>query len=248
MSCGTTKPILVARELSRKVATDTGIKTIIDSFTFDFWPGQIFTIVGPSGSGKTSLLRLFNRLDEKAGGQLVYHDRSVEEYKVVDLRRKIALVFQVPYMFPGTVESNIFYSLKDNKGQSGKMVQKYLSLVGLMSEIADQDPEKLSVGQQQRVSLARSLVMEPEILLLDEPTSALDPGSAGLIEDLIIKLNKELGLTIIMVTHNIGQAIKMDGFSLFLMDGKLLESAESKVLFENPVDDKTRKFINGDLL
>jgi putative ABC transport system ATP-binding protein len=120
-------------------------------------------------------------------------------------------------------------------------------MVGLDPSFAGRDTEKLSVGQKQRVAFARALVQQPEILLLDEPTSALDPGAAKVIEELIIKLNKELNLTIIMVTHNFEQALRLAEISLVLVDGKLIESGVSRELFSNPQSDITRRFVNGDL-
>jgi ABC-type methionine transport system ATPase subunit len=220
---------------------------IIDDFSFAFERGRIYTIVGPSGSGKTSLLRLFNRLDEKSSGDIFYLDRPIEEVPVAELRSNIALTFQIPYLFPGTVASNLKYGLKDKSTINSDFCDRFLTLVGLDPGIAERNPEKLSVGQQQRVALARLLVLKPHILLLDEPTSALDPGAAGIIEELIVQLNQELYLTIIMVTHNFRQALRLDGISLFLADGRMIESGVSETLFANPAREITRKFINGEL-
>jgi putative ABC transport system ATP-binding protein len=239
--------VLKAVDLMRSIQTGGGRREIIWPFSFEFERGRIYGIVGPSGSGKTSLLRLFNRLDEKSGGELLFHDRPIENYPVTELRKKIALVFQIPHLFPGTVASNLFYCYPERENSGREYVSKNLSLVGLDPELADRDPEKLSVGQKQRVALARSLVQEPEILLLDEPTSALDPGAAKVIEGLILKLNRELSLTIIMVTHDFQQALRLDSVSLLLVDGRLVESGSSKELFTRPATDTTRKFINGEL-
>ncbi|MDD4053116.1 MAG: ATP-binding cassette domain-containing protein [candidate division Zixibacteria bacterium] len=239
--------ILSADNLTRSVATPSGIKAIIDSFSFTFDSRGMYTIVGPSGSGKTSLLRLFNRLDEKSSGQLLFHDQPVEQYPVTKLRKKIALVFQVPYLFPGTVNSNLAYCCLEETKPDETFSYRFLNLVGLETELADRDVETLSVGQKQRVALARALVLEPEILLLDEPTSALDPGAARTIEDLIIALNRKLGLTIIMVTHNFRQALDLDGISLVMVDGEMIETGPSRELMSHPRHEITRKFIAGEL-
>jgi putative ABC transport system ATP-binding protein len=242
-----TDTILRAEGLTRVVATDKGLHKVIDSFSFEFERGRIYTIVGPSGSGKTSLLRLFNRLDEKSEGEVYFESRPIIDYPVTDLRTKIALAFQVPHLFPGTVAINLGYCCPDQFLPGDEAVTRYLNLVGLKPELADRDPETLSVGQKQRVALARSLVQEPEILLLDEPTSALDPGAAKTIEELIAGLNRELQLTIIMVTHNFRQAQRLAGISLLLIDGALVEWGPSQTLFENPQNELTRRFVNGDL-
>ena len=234
--------------LSRTIATDTGAKTIIDSFSWDFKRGQVYTIVGPSGSGKSSLLRLLNRLDEKSEGEIIFNSKSSDSYPVTELRSKIALVFQTPYLFPGTVESNLRFCCQRMDTESKESLKKLLARVGLDENLLERSHEKLSVGQKQRIALARSLALEPDIVLLDEPTSALDPGAARTIEDLILKLNRELGLTIIMVTHNFQQALRLKGISLVLVEGRLIETGDSEELFNNPKNELTRKFIAGDLV
>jgi putative ABC transport system ATP-binding protein len=239
--------ILAAEGLTRKIDVDNRTSAIIDNFTFAFRRGEIYTVVGPSGSGKTSLLRLFNRLDEKTTGQVVFNGQPIESYPVTELRKKIALVFQIPHLFAGSVAGNLAYCRAGETPPDPDFTLRYLQLVGLEPELADRDPEKLSVGQKQRVAFARSLVQNPEILLLDEPTSSLDPGAARTIEDLIIDLNKELHLTIIMVTHNFKQALRLGGTSLVLIEGRLVESGLSGALFEKPATDLTRRFVNGDL-
>jgi putative ABC transport system ATP-binding protein len=240
-------PILHARNLSRVVQTDNRSQTIIDDLSYDFDPGKIYTIVGPSGAGKSSLLRLFNRLDEKTGGEVRFHGRPADSYPVTELRKRIALLFQEPYLFSGTITDNLIYCCPDRKNADPDFTAHYLSLVGLDPALAERSPEKLSVGQKQRVALARILVLEPEILLLDEPTSALDPGAARTIEELIMKLNRELQLTIIMVTHNFRQALRLEGISLVVVNGRLIESGQSKTIFERPSNEITRRFVNGDL-
>lgn len=239
--------VLSADNLTRTVATASGDKRIIDSFSYTFAGHGLYTIVGPSGSGKTSLLRLFNRLDEKSGGQVRFHDRPVEQYPVTELRRKIALVFQIPYLFPGTVTDNLAYCCPTKAWPDESFSSRFLNLVGLDPNLAEREAATLSVGQQQRVALARALVLEPEILLLDEPTSALDPGAAKRIEELVLSLNRTLGLTIIMVTHNFGQALALDGVSLVMVDGVMIESGRSREVMAHPGHETTRRFIAGEL-
>jgi putative ABC transport system ATP-binding protein len=239
--------VLSADNLTRAVSTASGDKRIVDSFSFRFDNRGLYTIVGPSGSGKTSLLRLFNRLDEKSEGRMLFHGRPVEQYPVTELRRKIALVFQIPYLFPGTVADNLAYCRPAKARSDEAFSSRFLNLVGLEPDFAGRDAATLSVGQQQRVALARALVLEPEILLLDEPTSALDPGAAKTIEDLIISLNRSLGLTIIMVTHNFNQALALDGVALVMVAGTVIETGRSRELMAHPRHDITRRFIAGEL-
>jgi len=239
--------ILDARNLTRVVTEANRKITIIDGFSYRFQSGNIYTVVGPSGAGKSSLLRLLNRLDEKTDGEVIFNGKPVEKYPVTELRRRVALVFQEPYLFPGTVLENLSYCCEDKRPAEEKFASHFLGLVGLEEALADRTPEKLSVGQKQRVALARSLVQEPEILLLDEPTSALDPGAARTIEELILNLNRELRLTIIMVTHNFKQALHFKGVSLVLINGRLVESGPSGDIFERPGNDLTRRFVNGEL-
>lgn len=239
--------ILKARNLTRVIHTDARPHTIIDDISYSFGSGKIYTIVGPSGAGKSSLLRLFNRLDEKSGGEVHFRGQPIESYPVTDLRRQIALLFQEPYLFAGSVADNLIYCCKERKKADPEFTAHYLGLVGLDPSLAERSHEKLSVGQKQRVALARILVQEPEILLLDEPTSALDPGAARTIEELITKLNRELHLTIIMVTHNFRQALRLEGASLVVVNGRLIESGMSKDIFERPANEITRRFVNGEL-
>ncbi|MFH1700391.1 MAG: ATP-binding cassette domain-containing protein [Candidatus Zixiibacteriota bacterium] len=233
--------------LSRAVSEKSCSRMIIDSVSCEFNKNEIYSIVGPSGAGKTTLLRLLNRLDEKTSGDILFHNSPMESYPVLELRRRIAKTFQIPYLFPGTVLDNLAYGLPEGNDSHSTTLAGFLDMVGLDPQLINADPEKLSVGQKQRVALARSLVMEPEILLLDEPTSALDPGAARTIEKLLLRLNQELALTLIIVTHNFGQALRMGGNSLIIADGRLIESGRTDEIFKNPMNEISRKFINGDL-
>jgi putative ABC transport system ATP-binding protein len=152
-------------------------------------------VVGPSGAGKSTLLRLLNRLDDPDAGEVRLDGRDVRDYDVLDLRRRVELVGQVPVTFPGTVADNL------GVPDAGPLLER----VGLPAALADRDAERLSVGEAQRMALARSLAREPEVLVLDEPTSALDPGAKAGVERLIRSLADE-GLTVVMVTHDERQA------------------------------------------
>jgi putative ABC transport system ATP-binding protein len=163
---------------------------IVAGFSAVVPAGGLTVIVGPSGAGKTTLLRLLNRLDDPDGGAVHFAGQDVRSYDVLDLRRRIQLVGQVPVTFPGTVADNI-----------GPDTGRLLERVGLNPALANREADRLSVGEAQRMCLARSLALEPEVLALDEPTSALDTASKEGIEVLISGL-AESGLTVVMVTHD----------------------------------------------
>jgi putative ABC transport system ATP-binding protein len=147
-------------------------------------------VVGPSGAGKTTLLRLLNRLDDPDGGTVCFDGRDVRDYDVLELRRRVQVVGQVPVTFPGTVADNV----------GGDDVDGLLARVGLDPALATREADRLSVGEAQRLALARSLALAPDVLALDEPTSALDTASKGGIERLVRGL-ADSGLTVVMVTH-----------------------------------------------
>ena len=153
-------------------------------------------MVGPSGAGKTTLLRLLNRLDDPDHGEVLFDGRDVRAYDVIALRKRVQYVGQVPVTFPGTVAQNV--------GPAGD-VSALLGRVGLDPSLAGRAADRLSVGEAQRMCLARALALAPECLLLDEPTSALDQGSKGGIEALVRSLADD-GLTVVMVTHDRRQA------------------------------------------
>ena len=177
----------------RDVRVDGDDGPIVAGFSASVPAGRLTVMVGPSGAGKTTLLRLLNRLDDPDGGAVLFAGRDVRAYDVLELRRRVQLVGQVPVTFPGTVADNI--------GLPGDGVGALLARVGLNPALAGREADRLSVGEAQRMCLARSLALEPEVLALDEPTSALDTASKAGVEALIASL-AEAGLTVVMVTHD----------------------------------------------
>ena len=174
----------------RDVRVDGDDGPIVAGFSAQVPAGRLTVMVGPSGAGKTTLLRLLNRLDDPDGGAVLFAGQDVRSYDVLDLRRRVQLVGQVPVTFPGTVADNV-----------GGDVVGLLARVGLNPALAAREADRLSVGEAQRMCLARSLALEPEVLALDEPTSALDAASKAGIEALIAGLAQS-GLTVVMVTHD----------------------------------------------
>lgn len=178
-----------------RVEGDSG--PIIAGFSARIPADGLTAMVGPSGAGKTTLLRLLNRLDDPDGGEILLDGRDVRSYNVLELRRRVQFVGQVPVTFPGTVAAQV-----------GPDTAELLARVGLDPDLAARDADRLSVGEAQRMCLARALARRPECLLLDEPTSALDTRSKGGVEALIRSLADE-GLTVVMVTHDPRQASEL---------------------------------------
>jgi len=243
MSCNETL-ILRSRELSREISKNGSKIKTVDAVTFDFNKGVVYNIVGPSGAGKSSFLRLLNRLDEATGGEVLYYDKKLQDYPPTELRRKISMLFQTPYLFPGTVRDNLQFCCP---GKSVIDPDFHLKRVGLSADYADRDAADLSVGEKQRVAIARSLFLEPDVLLLDEPTSALDPTSSRKIEELILSLADELCLTVLIVTHNPGQALRLGGRALLLVKGRLIETGETSEVLTNPTSELGRKYLSREL-
>ena len=183
---------------------------IVSGFSASVPAGRLTVMVGPSGAGKTTLLRLVNRLDDPDGGTVLFAGHDVRDYDVLDLRRRVQLVGQVPVTFPGTVADNLLLApAPSSAGAAGGDgvgdVAGCLTRVGLDPGLAAREADRLSVGEAQRLCLARSLALEPEVLALDEPTSALDTASTAGIVALIRGL-ADAGLTVVMVTHDPAQA------------------------------------------
>jgi phosphate transport system ATP-binding protein len=215
------------------------------------------TLIGPSGSGKTTLLRTFNRIYEMQPkqtitGKIIFNNENVlgNDIDVNILRRKIGMVFQKPTPFPMSIFDNVAFALrlheKLSKSDLNDRVEQALRHAAVWDEVKDKlhnAGTHLSGGQQQRLCIARTIAIEPEVLLLDEPTSALDPISTAKIEALIIELEKEY--TIIMVTHNLKQAQRLGHRTIFMRDGAVVEENATKELFENPQDERTAHYIEA---
>jgi putative ABC transport system ATP-binding protein len=197
-------------------------KILIENATFEVRTGEVLAIVGPSGAGKSSLLRLLNRLDEPSSGTVFVKGMDYRKMDPRELRRKLGMVTQRPYLFPGTVEKNLrFGPSQRGENMTQEAVDRLLSEVGL-KEYAFREIAKLSGGEAQRVSLARALANLPSVLLLDEPTSGLDDVSKLEIETLIQKIVREQKLTCVMVTHDRSQAARLAQRAMLIESGRIL--------------------------
>jgi putative ABC transport system ATP-binding protein len=238
----------VTRKRKVKEGNNFKEKEILRGIDLSVQPEEICTILGPSGSGKSTLLRLINRLEEVSSGAICLDGVDIKELEVLNLRKRVSLVFQVPVMFDGNVEENLLFGLKARDEKSEKEMMKCLNLVGLDSDFLKRDSQELSIGERQRVSLARTLMHKPEVLLLDEPTSALDPTATLQIEKLIKNLNRELKLTILFVTHNLSQAQRLGHRCIILIDGEKIEEGNAEAVLNNPNNLSAQKFIRGELV
>lgn len=232
-------PILETVGLSRSVWDGSNIKIILDGFSFSFGKGRIYTIIGPSGAGKSSLLRLLNRLDEPTNGEILFGGKNAREYAPCQLRRLVGYLFQTPYLFPKTVRDNLLYA--DNKLPS-EAVDRLAEQVQIPPAMIDRDVETLSIGEKQRVALARLLATNPEVVLLDEPTSALDPSYTESIENLVKTIVQQMSLTVITVTHNPEQALRIGGETILMVAGQLVESGSCEKVITDPQTEEGRLY------
>jgi putative ABC transport system ATP-binding protein len=216
-----------------------GKKTIVDSISYEFNAGRLYTVVGPSGAGKSSLLRLLNRLDEPTGGEVIFDGKPHCDQDPGRLRRQIGFLFQRAYLFPGTVRDNLLFAESD---LSDNRMEELLSHAALKPDMLDRTVDNLSGGEAQRVALARMLATEPVICLLDEPTSSLDPTATDKIETSIRRLVNDLGLTVILVTHDPEQALRLNGDTLLMVAGRLVEHGPSKDVLTNPQSEEGRRY------
>jgi putative ABC transport system ATP-binding protein len=221
---------LEATHLTRSV----GQRVLVQDVSAKVFAGEIVAIVGPSGAGKSSLLRLLNRLDEPTSGTVLLKSADYRALQPRELRRRVGMVMQTAYLFPGTVAANIAFG-PHQRGEilEAEQIASLLERVGLRG-FADRDVGHLSGGEAQRVALARTLANAPEVLLADEPTSALDEASVRGIEDLILDIIKERGMSCVIVTHNRAQAARLAARTMVMEKGRLVAIGPSlEVLHEH---------------
>ena len=222
---------------------------VLKDISLDVEEGEVLSIIGPSGSGKSTFLRCLNRLEETTAGTVIVDDNDITDPKcnINKVRENIGMVFQHFNLFPHlTVEKNIMLAPVDlklmSKEQAHVRALELLDRVGLKSKAAEY-PVNLSGGQKQRVAIARALAMEPDLMLFDEPTSALDPEMVGGV----LQVMKELatgGMTMIVVTHEMGFARDVSDRVVFMADGYKVEEGPAKAFFANPREQRTKEFLN----
>ena len=212
--------------------------------------GEIFALVGPSGAGKSTMLRLLNFLEPPTSGRIRFMDVefSGSQPMPLDHRRRVATVFQRPILLNRSVRANVKYGLSLRaRHNSTEEVERALDQVGLLG-MAHQRARTLSGGEAQRVALARTIVLQPDVLLMDEPTANLDPYNVGLIEDIVSGLNRDRGTTTVFVTHNVFQAKRLAHRVALMLEGKIIEVSDVESFFESPLDPRTAAFARGEMV
>ncbi|SMB91883.1 phosphate ABC transporter ATP-binding protein, PhoT family [Desulfonispora thiosulfatigenes DSM 11270] len=231
-----------------------GDKKVLKDVSMNIKRNKITAIIGPSGCGKSTFLTTLNRMIEENGGnftgEILYKDEDILSYEKDSIRKNIGMVFQKPTPFPFSIYKNltyapIYYGIT-SKAELDKIVETNLKEAGLFDEI-NKDlhmlATKLSGGQQQRLCIARALTAKPEVLLLDEPCSALDIKNIQNIEEMLLRFSRDY--TIIIVTHNLAQAKRISDYTAFILDGELIEYEKTEKIFTNPIDSRTKEYIEG---
>ena len=246
-------PIMTVKDLCLWYGNHQALKNI----TIDIPEKSITALIGPSGCGKSTFLKTLNRMndlvpDVKITGDVCYRDEDIFDpaQDVSELRREVGMVFQKPNPFPMSIYDNIAYGPRThgikNRAQLDEIVVKSLRGAAIWDEVKDRLQKNalgLSGGQQQRLCIARALAVEPAVLLMDEPTSALDPISTSKIEELAMQLKERY--TIVIVTHNMQQAVRISDRTAFFLLGELVECGETETLFSTPRDKRTEDYITG---
>lgn len=253
----------MVKKMKIKVKTDKlklwyGEKQALNGVSLDIYENKITAFIGPSGCGKSTYLRCLNRMNDlidtvRIEGKVTLdgHDIYGSDVDEVAVRKKVGMVFQQPNPFPKSIYDNVAYApIMHDMVKKGKecdaLVERSLKDAGLWEEVKDKLYESgtaLSGGQQQRLCIARTIAVEPDVILMDEPTSALDPISTQVIENLMTKLKEKF--TIIVVTHNMQQAARIADYTAFFHLGNLIEYNETEKIFVNPEEEKTEQYITG---
>ncbi len=262
----------INNDILRAAAPDTHARPAIEIANFDSWYGnfhclkninltmqqnRVTAFIGSSGCGKSTLLRWINRMNDlipnaRAAGTLSLHgdDLLAGSTDVVELRRRVGMVFQKPNPFPKSIFDNVAYGprlhARLTKAQTDEIVERSLKAAALWDEVKDRRHQSalgLSGGQQQRLCIARAIAVDPEVLLMDEPCSALDPIATTKIEDLIYQLRDQY--TVVIVTHNMQQAARCSDFTAFMHLGEVVEFGRTGTIFKNPTKQQTEAYITG---
>lgn len=235
-----------------------GSKQALFDINLDFQQHSVTALIGPSGCGKSSFLRCINRMNDtifgcRVGGEIIIDGKNIyrQNLDLVLLRAQVGMVFQKPNPFPKTIYENVAYGprihgLFNKKSELDEIVEKSLTKAGLWKEVRDRLGDQasgLSGGQQQRLCIARTIAIEPEIILMDEPCSALDPIATAKIEELIDELKENF--TIIIVTHSMQQAARVSNMTAFFNMGKIVEYDTTDKIFTNPAQKQTQDYITG---
>ncbi len=230
------------------VCQESGGIHILNDVNLEIPEGKLTALIGPSGAGKSSLLRLLNRLDDPVSGTVRYRGQPLAGIPVGEHRRRVGFVFQTPVMFPGTVRDNLAIAA-EIAGVPPEEIEhrmnESLRLAEVNGDLVDRDSALLSVGQKQRVNVARALMTRPETLLLDEPAASLDPETAEKLMSTIARLSTERGVTVVAVTHRLWEARALSSVVVMLDGGSVVEAGSTVDVFENSSHPRVRSFLES---
>lgn len=235
----------------RNVKKSYGDKRVLDGFHLSIERGEFLTMIGSSGCGKTTVLKMVNGLIKPDKGEILINGEKICQLNEIQLRRKIGYAIQGSVLFPHmTVEQNIAYVPNLFKKKDPKKIKaavsEWMKLVGLEDELRERYPSELSGGQQQRVGIARALAASPEILLMDEPFGAVDEITRSQLQEELKKIHQQTKLTILFVTHDIREALKLGTKVLVMGDGQIKQCDTPEKLLQNPADEFVRKLVEGE--
>lgn len=230
------------------ISKSFGEKKVLDDLNISIKEGEFLTVIGRSGCGKTTMLKLMNGLLMPDAGDVLIEGKNLKEADIIALRRSIGYVIQNRGLFPHmTVEKNITYvpviSGKKNKKENRQLALRLLDMVGLERDMLSRYPAQLSGGQQQRVGIARALAANPHILLMDEPFGALDEITRQTMQDVIKKLQQDLKLTIVFITHDIREAMKLGDRVMVMDEGRVVQQDIPEAIQQNPANDFVKDLI-----
>lgn len=226
----------------RNISKKYGDQLVVNNVSFNFEPGKIYGIIGPNGAGKSTLLRLISAFEKPSSGEVL-----LQNMKLLEPTTKIACMWQKPYLFQTTVFKNIAYGLKVRgieKREIKKRMEKILKQFRL-EDLRDKPAKFLSGGEGARVALARAIACDSPIIVLDEPAANLDPPNTRMMEEILLKVQKEKNLTVIIVTHDMFQARRLADYTLFMENGILKEANFTCELFTKPLEKSTQRFLQG---
>ena len=232
----------------RHIRMDYGERTVIRDLTLSVEKGEFVTIIGSSGCGKTTLLKTVNALVTPVSGEVFVDGKNIREFDLITLRRNIGYAIQGSVLFPHmTVEKNIAFVPnllnKRDKERTRQAVRKWMKIVGLEESMLSRYPNQLSGGQQQRVGIARALAASPDLLLMDEPFGAVDEITRASLQDEILRIHKETGITVLFVTHDINEALKLGTKVLAMNEGEVVQYAPPEELRSRPANAFVEKLL-----
>lgn len=230
----------------RGVSKSYGGRKVLSDICFDVSRGEVAALMGPNGAGKTTMLRVMSMIDKADEGDVLFDGVVLSG---IEQRRRMAMIFQKPVVFNASVFENVAFGLRVRGADERTVrerVDEALSMMGIVD--AGRNALSLSGGEAQRVALARVMVVRPEVMLLDEPTANLDPYSVRVFEDAVVRMRRDFGTTVVVATHDVFCAKRLADRIIFVCDGRVIEDGTTDKIFSRPKDERTRRFLRGEIV